>query len=343
MISTSADVRLERQGRIIEAHCGGRPRLRCLRAIRFRELVPRRRRERIGRPGVDGPRNGIRRARRRRRASLVLLPGWRGSARAEDGRGQGRRRLQRLASEHPRHVRGRDLRPGQRPAHDRDPVRQWPRRRRAGRHRWCQRLPRPVARPRPAHRQDQLRPVRLPVERRRHLQTRRGPGRYPVRDLPVGPVLQEGHVRRGRPQGAAAQVRRQIHDAGRQPGRLELRHRPEGRQAADGRQEQQGRHPGRVRPEEDRPVGPGAAARRPARHGRLFWAGQARVRRRQDRRDPGRLEGRLEVLLQRHLDRPREPHRAAVREQGHQPQGLSVLQRPYGHERELPVVDIRRR
>ena len=37
--------------------------------------------------------------------------------------------------------------------------------------------------------EDQLRPVGLPAGRGRHLQARRGPGRHPVRDLSVGPVL----------------------------------------------------------------------------------------------------------------------------------------------------------
>ncbi len=61
----------------------------------------------------------------------------------------------------------------------------------------------------------ELRPVGLPARRRQHLQARRGPGRHPVRDLPVGPVLRQEPVRRGGPQAAAAQVRRQVHDARR--------------------------------------------------------------------------------------------------------------------------------
>ena len=39
----------------------------------------------------------------------------------------------------------------------------------------------------------------FPSRRRRHLQARRGPGRHPVRDLPVGAVLQEEPLRGGRP------------------------------------------------------------------------------------------------------------------------------------------------
>ena len=98
-----------------------------------------------------------------------------------------------------------------------------------GRHRRRQRVPRPVAGPRAAHREEQLRPVGLPAGRGRHLQARRGPGRDPVRDLPVGAVLRQEPVRRGRPRVPAAQVRRAVHDAGRHQGRLELRHDPPGR------------------------------------------------------------------------------------------------------------------
>ena len=64
----------------------------------------------------------------------------------------------------------------------------------------------------------------FPEQRRRHLQARRGPGRHPVRDLPVRALLPEGRLRGGRPQRAAAQVRRQVHDGRRQPGRLDIRH-----------------------------------------------------------------------------------------------------------------------
>ena len=57
--------------------------------------------------------------------------------------------------------------------------------------------------------------TRLPAATRRHLQARRGPGRHPVRDLPVGPVLQDEPVRGGRPRRAAARVRRPVQDARR--------------------------------------------------------------------------------------------------------------------------------
>ena len=100
-----------------------------------------------------------------------------------------------------------------------------------------------------------------------------------------------------------------------------------------------------LRPEEHRPVGLRAPARRPARPGRLL---RRRARcaggRRQDRPDPRRLEGGLEVLLRRACGRttssmtgPQSP------EQGHQPRGLPVLHRQGRDERELPVVDLRRR
>ena len=57
--------------------------------------------------------------------------------------------------------------------------------------------------------------------------------------------------------------------------------------AADGRQERQGRDPGRLRPDQHRPVGLRAAARRPARPRRLLGRRPAGRRRRQDRPDPG--------------------------------------------------------
>ena len=81
---------------------------------------------------------------------------------------------------------------------------------------------------------------------------------------------------------------------------------------------------GRLRPDEDRPVGLRAPARRPARAGRLLRRRLAGRRRRQDRPDPGRVDGRVEVLLRR---RSGTDHMImtgpAVREHGHQPRGLS--------------------
>ena len=69
-----------------------------------------------------------------------------------DGREAGRRGVQRQPPGHPRDVRGGPVRRRQRRARDRDRVGQRPRHRRAGRHRRRQRVPRPVARPRAADR-----------------------------------------------------------------------------------------------------------------------------------------------------------------------------------------------
>ena len=81
--------------------------------------------------------------------------------------------------------------------------------RRPGRHRRRRGVPRPVARPPAAHRQDRLRHDPVPAVDGRPLQRRRrGPGRHPVRDLPVGPVLQGEPVQGGRPQRAAPRVER---------------------------------------------------------------------------------------------------------------------------------------
>ena len=56
--------------------------------------------------------------------------------------------------------------------------------------------------------------------------------------------------------------------------------------------ERRGRDRAGLRPEQDRPVRLRAAARRPARPGRLLGRRHPRRRRRQDRRDPGGVEGR---------------------------------------------------
>ena len=66
----------------------------------------------------------------------------------------------------------------------------------------------------------------------------------------------------------------------------------QGRQDPDRRQERQGRHAGRLRPRQHRPVGLRAPARRPARPGRLLRRRHAGGGRRQDRPDPGPVEGR---------------------------------------------------
>ena len=67
-----------------------------------------------------------------------------------------------------------------------------------------------------------------------------------------------------------------------------------------------------LRPGQHRPVGLRAAARRPARPRRLLRApASLAARRRQDRPDPRRLEGGLEVLLRRHVEGPLQHDRAA--------------------------------
>ena len=68
----------------------------------------------------------------------------------------------------------------------------------------------------------------------------------------------------------------------------------------------------------------------------------ARRRGRQDGPDPGRVGGRVELLLRRHLEGPLLDDRTAVPQHGHQPERLPVLHRQGRDERELPVVDLRR-
>ena len=134
----------------------------------------------------------------------------------------------------------------------------------------------------------------------------------------------------------------QVHDARWLRGRLGLRHGPPGRAAADRRQERQGRDPGRLRPREDRPVGLRAAARRPAPDRRLLEGRHADGRRRQDGPDPRRLGRRVEVVLRRHVDGPLLDDRPGSRAPT-STRRLPVLHRQRGHERELPLVDLRRR
>ena len=75
-----------------------------------------------------------------------------------------------------------------------------------------------------------------------------------------------------------------------------------------------------------------------------YWkAGSFVGRRWQDRPDPGRLGKRLARVLRRHLEGPHQRHRAAVPEHRLQPGRLPVLHRQGRDERELPVVDLRRR
>ena len=262
-----------------------------------------------------------------------------------DGREEGRRGVQRQPPEHPRDVRGRPVRRRERRPRDPDRLGQRPRHRRSGRHRRRERLPRPVAGPRAAHREDELRPVGLPARRRRHLQARRGPGRHPVRDLPVGAVLHEEPVRGGRPQRAAAQVRRQVHDARRHRRSTGTTTRSrEIAQDPDRRQERQGRDRGRLRPRRTSSSGASspsattcaawaptsAPARSPAADGKT-----AQIP------DAGRPRWKYwyDGMWTDHITHDR----ARSSEPGHQPRGLPVLHRQGRDERELPVVDLRRR
>ena len=98
-----------------------------------------------------------------------------------------------------------------------------------------------------------------------------------------------------------------------------------------------------VRPEEHRPVGLRAAARRPPPGRARTGPPAARRPGRQDRRDPRGLGRGLEVVLRRDLDGPHVDDRAAVREPGVQPERLPVLHRQRRDERELPLVHVRRR
>ena len=103
---------------------------------------------------------------------LVLLPRWRRRART-GGRGTGRGGEVRCESSgHPPDVRGGAVRGRQRRPQRPDLVGQRPRHRGPGGHRRCERVPRPVAGPRPVHPEDELRPLGLPRGRGRHLQAR---------------------------------------------------------------------------------------------------------------------------------------------------------------------------
>ena len=122
-----------------------------------------------------------------------LLPRHRRRARAGRGRAQGRRRLQRLAPGHPPAVRGLRLRRARATRLSVQlGVRQRPRHRRPGRHR--RRRTRSTASGSTCSRSSTRTSIDMsqyPESHRRPVQRRRrGPGRHPVRDLSVGPVLQ---------------------------------------------------------------------------------------------------------------------------------------------------------
>ena len=154
---------------------------------------------------------------RRRRDPLVLLPRRRRRARAGRGRAGGRRGVQRREPRHPPHVRGRARMPA--PA---TPSRRRSRRAtaRTSSGRSASAAPRrSTASGSTCSRYIDksgydMSPVpgvdRRPLQRRR-----RGPGRDPVRGLPVGPLLQGRPVQGGRSRRAAARVGRHLHHARR--------------------------------------------------------------------------------------------------------------------------------
>ena len=187
----------------------------------------------------------------------------------------------------------------------------------------------------------QLRPVGLPAGRGRHLQARRGPGRDPVRDLPVGPVLRQEPVRRGRPRVPAPQVRRQVHDARRLRRRLELRHDPKvgkiltvdknGKDAT-----QDGFDPANIvqwgfEPQRDDLRGMGA----------YFGAGTLAGADGKTAQIPDAWKAAWKDWYDEHVDRPHQHDRADLQQPGHQPRGLPVLHRQGRDEQQLPVVDLR--
>ena len=265
------------------------------------------------------------------------------ATRAEDVRGQGRRRLQRLAPEHPPHLRGRDLRAA---ANGRSRPSSSPATARTSSARSAS----------AARTRSRASGSTSPRSSRRTTTTCRA-SRRSVVDIYK---LDEGQV--GIPfaiyPSALFYQKDMFEEAGlnepphkygdqyKMPdgsdGRLDLRHGPQDRKQLDRRQERQERDRSRLRPEEDRPVGLRAPARRPAGHGRRT-SGPASCSRhgRQDGPDPGRLGGRLEVLLPVDPHRPHGHDRRPVPEQGHQPQRLPVLHGQRRDERELPVVDLR--
>ena len=184
--------------------------------------------------------------------------------------------------------------------------------------------------------------TQLPEVHGRPLQRRRrGPGRHPVRDLPVGAVLQ-GRACSRKPASTSRRTtwNGDLHDARRLDRPVGLRHRPQARAAADRRQERQGRDRGRLRSREDRPVGLRAAARRPAPDRRVLEGRQLRrppTARPSRSRTPGPRPGSAfyDGIWKDHISgRPGRSSRHRL-----QPERLPVLHRQGRDERELPLVD----
>ena len=178
------------------------------------------------------------------------------------------------------------------------------RHRRSGRHRRRRSVPRPVAGPAAAHRQERLRHEPVPAVDRRPLQRRRrGPGRHPVRDLPVGAVLQGRHVQGGRSRRAAARVERRRTRCPTARAAVGLRHGPRDRQDPDRRRERQGRDRGGLRSEKIVQWG-FEPQRDDLRQTGAYW-GPARSWPRTARRPRSPSLGRgVEAVLRRHLDGP---------------------------------------
>ena len=267
----------------------------------------------------------------RRRHPLVLLPRHRRRARA--GRGRAARSPTTFNTSHPGiHLRFEGYpyqlrarravgpaRVGQRSGH-----------RRPGRHRRRQGVPRPVARPPAAHRQE---PVRHEPSSRiapstcttsaararsasRTRSTRRSCSTRPslFKEAGLNEPPHEWNATYTMPDGI-----------GRAVG---LRHRPQDRPDPDRRQERQGRDRGRVRPGEHRPVGLRAAARRHPPDRRLLEGRQRSsppTARPSRSPTPGPPPGTTfyDGIWKDHIS----GHRAAVPQHRLQPERLPVLHR----------------
>ena len=133
----------------------------------------------------------------------------------------------------------------------------------------------------------------------------------------------------------------QVHDARRLRGRLELRHGAQlakmltvDKNGKDATQEG-------FDPDQDRPVGLRAPARRPARPGCLFGAGSSWPERTARRPDPDAWAAAWKYL-QRDLDGPHDHDQPSSRDR-RSTRRIPVLLRQGRDERQLPVVDLRPR
>ena len=147
--------------------------------------------------------------------------------------------------EHPSQVRGRDVRGRPRHACDPDRIRQSTRHRRPGRRRRRRGLPRPVARPRAAHRRPAMTSGSTPTQV--EFYNTGGEARSASRSRSTPRLCYKASLFEEAGLNEPPHEYGDLHDARRHRGRLELRHHPRDRQAADGRRERQRRDPGRVR------------------------------------------------------------------------------------------------